>query len=94
MPFKGKRVIHRTLRRADFQELGMCPAKQEGFPSDSAIENSPAMPGDAGDVGSIPESEIFSGEVHGNPLQDSCLENPMDRGAWWAAIQGSQNNRT
>ena len=36
----------------------------------------------AGDLGLIPGSP---GEVHGNPLQYSCLENPMDRGAWWAA---------
>ena len=36
----------------------------------------------AGDPGSIPGSGISSGEGNGNPLQDSCLENPMDRGAW------------
>ena len=33
-------------------------------------------------------------EGHGNPLQYSCLENPMDRGAWWAAVQGVQQGRT
>ena len=41
-----------------------------------------------GDPGSIPGSRRFPGEGNGNPLQYSCLENPMDRGAWWAAIQG------
>ena len=38
----------------------------------------------AGDPGSIPSSGRYSGEGNGNPLQNSCLENPMDRGAWWA----------
>ena len=33
-------------------------------------------------------SQVRSGESHGNPLQYSCLENPVDRGAWWAAVQG------
>ena len=36
------------------------------------------------DVGLIPRSGRFPGEGHGNPLQHSCLENSMDRGAWWA----------
>ena len=39
---------------------------------------------EAGDPGSILGSGISPGEGNGNPLQDSCLENPMDRGAWWA----------
>ena len=38
----------------------------------------------AGDLGSIPGSGKSSGEGNGSPLQYSCLENPMDRGAWWA----------
>ena len=42
----------------------------------------------AGDVGSIPGLERFPGEGNGNPLQYSCLENPMDRVARWAAVQG------
>ena len=40
------------------------------------------LPADAGDVSLIPGSGRSSGEGNGNPLQDSCLENPMDRGAW------------
>ena len=43
---------------------------------------------DAGDVGSIPRSRRFSGEGNGNPLQYSCLENPMDREAWQATVHG------
>ena len=42
----------------------------------------------AGDLGLIPESGRSPGEGHGHPLQYSCLENPMDRGAWWATVHG------
>ena len=42
----------------------------------------------AGDVGSVPGSGWSSGEGNGNPLQHSCLENSMDREAWWATIHG------
>ena len=41
-----------------------------------------------GDMGSIPESKRSPGEGNGSPLQYSCLENPMDRGAWWATVHG------
>ena len=43
---------------------------------------------DAGDVGLIPGSGRSLGGRNGNPLQYSCLENPIDRGAWWAAVRG------
>ena len=43
-----------------------------------------------GDLGSIPGSGRSPGEGNGNPLQYSCLENPMDGGAWWATVYGSQ----
>ena len=42
----------------------------------------------AGDRCSIPGSGRSPGEGNGNPLQDYCLENPMDRGAWWATVHG------
>ena len=42
----------------------------------------------AGVPGSIPGLESSPGEENGNPLQYSCLENPMDRGAWWATVYG------
>ena len=54
-----------------------------GFPSDSVVNNWPA---NAGDMGSIPGSKGSHGEWNGNPLQCSCLGNPMDRGAWWATL--------
>ena len=46
-----------------------------------------------GGLGSIPRSGRSPGEGNGNPLQYSCLENPMDGGAWWATIHGSQRVR-
>ena len=52
------------------------------------VENPPANAGDLRDAGSIPGSGRSPGEGHGNPLQYSCLENPMDRGAWWATAHG------
>ena len=50
------------------------------------VKNPPAYAGDAGDMGSIPGSGRFPGEGNGNPLQYSCLENPVDRGAWRAKV--------
>ena len=44
--------------------------------------------GYAGDTGSIPGLRSSPGEENGNLLQYSCLENPMDRGAWWATVHG------
>ena len=48
---------------------------------------------DAGDPGSIPGLGRSEGG-HGNPLQYSCLQNPMEGGAWWAAVHGVAKNRT
>ena len=50
------------------------------------VKNLPANAGDVRDAGSIPGMKRSSGGGHGNPLQYSCLENPMDRGAWWATV--------
>ena len=47
------------------------------------VKNPPADAGDAKDAGLIPRSGRSPGEGHGNPLQCSCLENAMDRAAWW-----------
>ena len=48
----------------------------------------------AGDLGSIPGSGQSPGEGNGNPLQYSCLENCMDRGAWWATVHGVTKSQT
>ena len=50
------------------------------------VKNLPANAGDVRDGGSIPGLGRFPGGGHGNPLQSSCLENPMDREAWWAIV--------
>ena len=48
----------------------------------------------AGDLGSIPGLGRSLGEGHGNPLQYSCLENPMDRSPWWATVHGVTKSQT
>ena len=48
----------------------------------------------AGDPGSIPRLGRYPGEGNGNSLQYSCLENPVDRGAWWAKVHGVTKSRT
>ena len=53
------------------------------FPGSSVGKDSACS---AGDLGPIPGSERSPGEGNGYPLQCSCLENPMDRGAWWATV--------
>ena len=52
------------------------------------VKNLPANAGDIRDTGSIPGSGRSLGGGHGNPLQYSCLENPIDRGAWRATVYG------
>ena len=53
-----------------------------GFPGGSVVRSLPANTGDAGDMLSVPESGGSPGDRNDNPLQYSCLENPMDRGTW------------
>ena len=64
--------------------------KSLGFPGGSVVKNLPAK---AGDVSSIPGLGRSPGEGNGNPLQYSCLKNPMDTGAWWAAVHGVAKSR-
>ena len=59
--------------------------ESRGFPSVSDGKESAC---NAGDPGLIPELGRSSGEGNGNPLQYFCLENSMDRGAWWATVHG------
>ena len=56
-----------------------------GFPGGSVVKNPWA---NAGDAGWIPGSGSSPGEGNGNPLQYSCLGNPMNRGVWWAVAHG------
>ena len=62
-----------------------------GFPGGSAGKESTC---NAGDLGSIPGLGRAPGEGNHNPLQYSCLENPLDRGAWQATVHGVTNNQT
>ena len=56
------------------------------------VKNPPANAADIGDSGSNPGSGRSAGEGNGNALQYLCLQNPMDRGAWWATIHGCQGH--
>ena len=58
------------------------------------VKNLPANEGDVRDVGLIPGSGRSPGGEDGNPQRYSCLENPMDRGSWWATVHGVANNQT
>ena len=58
------------------------------------VKNLPANAGDIRDVSSIPGLGRSSGEGHGNPLHYSCLENPMDRGAWLAMVHSVAKSQT
>ena len=58
------------------------------------VKNPPANIGDIRDVSSIPGLGRSPGGEESNPLQQSCLENPMDRGAWWATVHGVAKSRT
>ena len=58
------------------------------------VKNPPANAGDIRDLGSIPGLGGCPGGGHGNPLQYSCLEKPMNRGAWWATVHRGANSQT
>ena len=58
------------------------------------VKNLPADAGDIRDAGLIPGLGRSPGEGHGNSLQYSCLENPMDRGVWWATVHRVAKSRT
>ena len=65
-----------------------------GFPGGSGIKNLPAVQETAGDSGPSPGLGRSPGEGHDNPLQYSCLENPMDTGAWQAIVHGVEKSQT
>ena len=68
-----------------------CGIQRKGFPGGSVVRNPPA---NARDGSSIPGLGRSPGVGYGNPLQDSCLENPMDRGAWRAIARGVTKDTT
>ena len=64
------------------------------FLGDASGKELPANAGDKRDMGTIPGLGRSPGGGHGNPLQYSCLENPMDRGAWRATVHGVKKSQT
>ena len=64
----------------------LCMKNNNGFPNGSVVKNPPANASDTGDTGALPGSGRSLGGGNGNPLQYSCLRNPMDRGAWWVTV--------
>ena len=66
----------------------------QGLPWWLSGKESTCNSGDIGDVGSIPGLGRSPGEGNGNPLQYSCWENPMDRGASWATVHGVAKSQT
>ena len=69
-------------------ELTSIWSHEGGFAGSSVVRNPPANAEAREDTGSIPGLGRSPGEGNGNPLQYSCLENPMKRGAWWATVHG------
>ena len=59
-----------------------------GFPGGAGVKKLPANSGETRDMGSVPGSGRSPGGGNSNPLQYSCLENPMDIGTWWATVHG------
>ena len=84
-PNQGSNPGLPSCRRTPYQQ------SHKGSPDNSAGKESAC---NAGDQGSTLWSERSPGEGNGNPLQYSCLEHPMDRGAWWAIVHGISKSRT
>ena len=83
------------LLRLDCIQLGNgFVGNDMGFPGGSVVKNPPANPGDAKDTDSFAGLGRSSGEVNGNPLQYSCLENPMDRQAWQIRVHVVTKSQT
>ena len=83
------------LRALGLWEAWVPPTVKELLiPSGSVVKNLPANAEDRGDVGLVPESGRSPGEGHGNPLQCSCLGNPMDRRAWRATVHEVTKSQT
>ena len=77
------------------EEIWRNKMASQGFPNGSVVKNPPANTGASRDMGLIPGLGRFPGGGNGKLIQYSCLENPMDRGAWQAAVHGvSESDRT
>ena len=79
------------VRKIPWRRDGLPTPVFLGFPGGSDGKESAC---NVGNLGSIPVLGSSPGGGHGNPLQYSCLENPMGGGAWWATVHGVTKNRT
>ena len=79
-----RKEYKKTIHTHTYTHIYTCVYNM-GFSGGSVLKN---LPANVGDAGSIPALGRSSGEGNGNPLQYSCLGNPMDRGAWWATVHG------
>ena len=76
------------------QEFILSPSNNQASKMVLVVKNPPASGGGIRDTGLIPGWGKSPGGGNGSPLQSSCLENPMDRGAWWAAVHRVAESRT
>ena len=83
--YDGKKILFQN-----FRALRLPMASQGGI----VVKNLPADAGDTTDMGLIPGSGRLPKSRKWQPIQYSCRENPMDRGAWWAAVRGVTKTRT
>ena len=84
----SQRVKHEW---SDWAQLTHTYIWYRACPGGSVVKN---LPADAGDAGSLPGSGRSPGGGNSSPLQYPCLENPMDRGAWWATVHGVAKSQT
>ena len=76
------------------QRTGKCNPKRNPLQVTLVVKNPPANAGALRDLDSVPGWGRSLGEENGSPLHYSCLENPVDRGAWWATVHGTTNSWT
>ena len=95
---EGKRICTQEKTVKSFMKKSERILKQdksgEGLPGGAMVKNLPANVRDAREAGSIPWSGRSPREGNGNPLQYCCLENPRDRGAWWATVHRVAKSQT
>ena len=82
----GRAMFSKVLIQLSADGWSCTPSLPRGSQVALVVKNLPANAGDIRDTGSVPGSGRAPRGEHGNPLQYSCLENPMDRGVWWATI--------
>ena len=86
IPGEGTKIPHAAW--------GSQKKKSTGLPGGTHGKEPPSNAGDVRDTGLTPGSARSPGGEHGNPLQYSCLENPMDRGAWQATVHRAAKSQT